>query len=76
MPLVSKRGGDQRGTESDGSLSAKWCSLCYQNGAFVGPDCTMPEMIEIVDNALKEQGAGRFMRWMARGGIPRLERWR
>lgn len=76
MPLQSKRQGDMRGTESDSTLSSKWCKLCYVDGAFTGPDCTMEQMIEIVDNALKSQNAWFGLRWMARIGIPRLERWR
>lgn len=76
MPLDSKKLGDKRGTERDGSKSEKWCNLCYSNGEFLGPDCTLEQMIEIVDNALKEQKAWFGMRWMARKGIPRLERWK
>ena len=76
MPLQSRRQGDMRGTESNGSLSSKWCKLCYVNGTFTGPDCSMEQMIEIVDNALKEQKAWFGLRWMARNGIPRLERWK
>ena len=76
MPLNTKTAGDCHGTEADGSLSDKWCSLCYQDGAFVGPDCTLDEMLEIVDNALKEQGSSKPFRWLAAKGIPRLERWR
>ena len=76
MPLISEKQGDMRGSEVDGSLSEKWCKLCYANGKFVGPDCTLQQMIEIVDNALKEQGASKFMRFMAKSGIPRLERWK
>jgi len=33
-------------------------------------------MIVIVDNALKEQGSGRLMRWMARKQLPTLDRWK
>lgn len=76
MPLQSKRQGDMRGSEVDGSLSNKWCKLCYADGAFIGPDCTMREMIEIVDKSLKQQKAWFGLRWLARNGIPRLERWR
>ena len=76
MPLVTKRAGDCRGTERDGSRSDKWCSLCYQDGAFVGPGCTLQEMLVIVDNALKEKGSGRVFRWMAASQLPKLERWR
>jgi hypothetical protein len=75
MPLQTKKAGDCRGTESDGSKSEKWCSLCYENGSFIGPDCTLEQMISIVDSALIENGSGKLMRWMARQGIPRLERW-
>ena len=76
MPLVTKKAGDCRGSESDGSKSEKWCYLCYENGAFIGKDCTLEEMISIVDRALKEQNSWFGMRWMAKKQIPHLERWR
>lgn len=76
MPLQTKKAGDCRGSEADGSKSDKWCSLCYENGKFSGPDCTVDEMIKIVEKALKDQGSSSAMRWMARKQIPRLERWR
>ncbi len=76
MPLNTKKAGDCRGSEKDGSKSEKWCKLCYENGAFIGPDCTMEEMKKIVDDALVENGSGRIMRWMAQKQLPRLERWK
>jgi Putative zinc ribbon domain len=76
MPLNTKKAGDCRGTEVDGSKSDKWCSLCYLNGKFLGPDCTLEQMIDIVDKALREQKKSSIMRWMALKQIPRLERWR
>ncbi len=76
MPLQTKKAGDCRGTEKDGSKSEKWCKLCYQDGKFIGPDCSLEDMRAIVDNALKENGSGRMMRWMAQKQLPRLERWR
>ena len=76
MPLVTKKAGDCRGTEANGQRSEKWCSLCYEHGAFIGPDCTLDQMIEIVDKALIENGSRTFFRWMAKKQIPRLERWR
>ena len=75
VPLITKKSGDCRGTEKDGSKSEKWCKLCYENGSFIGPDCTLEEMKKIVDNALIEKGSGRLMRWMAQKQLPRLERW-
>lgn len=76
MPLQTKKAGDCRGTEKDGSKSEKWCKLCYENGFLVGPDCTLEEMRKIVDDALIQNGSGRLMRWMAQKQLPRLERWR
>lgn len=76
MPLQTKKAGDCRGTETDGSKSEKWCSLCYENGAFTGQDCTLNDMRKIVDNALIENGSGRIMRWLAQKQLPSLERWK
>jgi hypothetical protein len=76
MPLQTKEAGDCRGTESDGTKSEKWCTLCYKDGAFIDPDCTLDQMKVIVDNALKERGSGKLMRWMAQKHLPRLERWK
>ncbi len=76
MPLQTKKAGDCRGTENDGSKSEKWCKLCYQNGKFIGPDCTLDEMRKIVDDALVENGSGKLMRWLAQKQLPRLERWK
>lgn len=76
MPLQTKKAGDCRGSEADGSKSEKWCKLCYQKGAFITPNCTLDEMKTIVDNALKEHGSGRLMRWMAQKQLPKLERWK
>lgn len=76
MPLITKKAGDCRGIEKDGSKSEKWCSLCYENGAFIGPDCTLDQMKQIVDKALVEKGSGRLMRWLAQKQLPTLERWK
>ena len=75
MPLITKKAGDCRGTEADGARSEKWCLLCYENGALIEPDCTLSQMIEKVDRALKENGSTAAFRWLAKKGIPRLERW-
>ncbi|MEI7689459.1 MAG: zinc ribbon domain-containing protein [Candidatus Saccharibacteria bacterium] len=76
MPLQTEKAGDCRGTEKNGDKSEKWCKLCYVDGKFIDPDCTLDQMIVIVDNALKEQGSRRLMRWMARKQLPTLERWK
>jgi hypothetical protein len=76
MPLQTPKAGDCRGTEKDGSKSEKWCNLCYENGAFIGPDCTLEEMKKIVDEALVKNGSSKLMRWLAAKQLPHLERWR
>ncbi len=76
MPLQTKKAGDCRGTEADGEKSEQWCSLCYENGAFFKPECTLEEMKSIVDKALTENGSGCLMRWMAQKQPPRLKRWK
>ena len=76
MPLVTKKQGDRRGSESNDTKSEKWCNLCYSNGKFTGPDCTLDQMLEIVKSAMKREGVNPIMQWMAIKQIPRLERWR
>ncbi len=76
MPLLTKKAGDCRGSQANGSKSEKWCSLCYENGDFIQVGCTLEQMLAIVDNALKLQGSNTAFRWMAKKQIPKLERWR
>lgn len=72
MPLED---GKNSGTEKDGSKSLKYCSYCYEDGKFKDPDMTLDEMKKIVDDALKEKGWKRPLRWMSLMMLPRLERW-
>ena len=74
MPLAKDPAGG--GTESDGSRSATYCSLCYKDGKFVGEDCTVEQMQKIVERAMKEQGFSWPRRKLARLQIPRLARWK
>lgn len=75
MPLRTPRAGDCRGTEADGSRSETWCALCYADGGFIDPDCTVEEMIRRVDDILARDGAWFLMRRLARRQIPTLARW-
>ena len=74
IPLKKNPGGN--GTEADGSLSTKYCDMCYKDGEFI-QDMTVDEMQQFVEDVLvKEQRVPRFFaRWMARV-IPKLERWK
>ena len=76
MPLQTEKAGDCRGTEENGTMSEKWCSLCYTDGKFINPDTSLEEMKQIVDRALKEQKSGFLMRKMALLQLPTLERWK
>lgn len=76
MPLHTRRAGDCRGTEADGSPSNTWCALCFCDGRFVDPDRTLPEMLDLVDRMLRRDGVHWPMRWLARRQIPTLARWR
>lgn len=76
MPLKTKKGGDRRGTELDGSLSEKWCKLCYGNGEFFEPIHTLDEMKVIIDKILLSQGRNRILRWVAKQQLHTLDRWK
>lgn len=73
MPLEK---GEQSGTEKDGTKSEKYCHYCYMNGEFADPVATMEKMKKISDDALKEKGWPKPLRWLSLSGFPRLERWR
>lgn len=78
MPLQSD---ELKGTNTDNSLSADYCTYCFQSGVFV-QDCTMDEMIEhcsqFVDEfnkdaekkVTKEEAIANMKRF-----FPTLKRW-
>lgn len=73
MPLnKDPKGG---GTETDGSKCDKYCSLCYENGAFVHPDFSVQQMQDFCVERLQKQGMPKVMAWLFTRGIPKLERW-
>ena len=75
MPL--KKDLEGGGSESDGTRSSMYCSSCYKNGAFTEPDITPEQMIARNNTILKEEMHWtRFMRWLAKKQIPKLERWK
>lgn len=70
-----KQGG---GTNADGSINPKYCSMCYGNGKFLSP----PE-IDTAQNfqayciqEMKKDGINGLLAWVLTRGIPRLERWK
>jgi hypothetical protein len=73
MPL---KNGENSGTEKDGSKSKKYCQLCYMNGEFLKPDMTLEEMKKVLDDTIGKEGLkGKFIAWMGKMQLPKLERW-
>ena len=70
-----KKGG---GTEKDGSKSAKYCSMCYENGRFLTPPevNTAEKMQDFCIQQMRKSGMNGFVAWLATRDIPRLERWK
>jgi hypothetical protein len=73
MPLNKDPQGG--GTEKDGRLSTRYCSICYADGAFVHPDVTATEFQAQCMTALMAKGMPRIMAWAFTRGIPKLGRW-
>ena len=67
---------EKGGTNADGSKSVKYCSYCYQSGAFKGNFISSKEMVSFVKGKLKEMGFGPLKRWFYTSHIGQLERWK
>lgn len=70
-----KKGG---GTEKDGSISKKYCSMCYKDGKFLTPPevDNAKKMQEYCIREMKKDGINRIFAWLATREIPKLERWK
>ena len=66
------------GTEKDGSISKKYCSMCYENGVFLTPpDIDTPQkMQKFCIQEMKKSGYNGFIAWMTTRSILKLERWK
>ena len=73
MPMDKDEPGG--GTNKDGSKSTKYCSHCYENGAFKDNFTDVKQMITSVRGYLKDMGYGPVKRWFFSSHIPKLERW-
>ena len=73
MPLKQDIQGG--GTNADGSINKKYCSYCYQNGAFVGGDTTVEAFQEMCRHKMIEAGTPKLIAWFFTRGMKRLERW-
>jgi hypothetical protein len=70
-----KKGG---GTEADGTLSKKFCSMCYEQGKFTTPPeiDTAKKMQAFCIQEMKKSGFNGILAWLATRSIPKLERWK
>lgn len=73
MPL--KKDPQGGGTEAGGAMSEKYCSYCYQNGAFTAPNMTAVQMEAFVVAKLKEMHYPAFIAKMFARNTSKLERW-
>ncbi len=74
LPLKKDPNGLWGGTNTDGTISDTYCSLCYTNGEFHYKGNDMKEFQNIVEQKMKEGGHSWFMRKLTRWGIPHLKR--
>ncbi len=63
------------GSEADGGRSRIYCSLCYENGAFVHPDASFAEFQAQCVEALTRKGMPRILAWAFTRGMGKLDRW-
>jgi len=73
MPLSKDKSGG--GTEADGSRSTEFCSHCYANGRFLQPDLTAEQMVQLVQDKMKEMHFPGFLARSFTKDIPTLKRW-
>jgi len=70
MPLESE---ELFGTNSDGSKNEEYCIYCYKDGAFINPEITMNEMVEICVKHMKMPKI--LSRMIMKAYLPKLKRW-
>ena len=73
FPLKKDKNGG--GTNADGSISEKYCSMCYANGAFLNPPeiDTAEKFQKYCIAQMKKAGMNGMVAWLATRGIPRLK---
>jgi len=70
-----KKGG---GSNADGTINKKYCSMCYENGEFLSPPeiDTAQKFQKFCVEQMKKSGMNGIFAWLATRGIPKLERWK
>lgn len=73
MPLSKDPNGGS--TNADGSKNHKYCSYCYEKGAFTFSG-NVDEFQEFCRVKMIEGGHSRIISWLFTRGMRRLERWK
>lgn len=70
-----KKGG---GTEKDGTISKKYCSMCFEKGEFLTPPevDSAKKMQAFCMKQMKKDRINGLFAWLATRPIPKLERWK
>ncbi len=76
FPLKNDKNGG--GSELDGTISKKYCSMCYQNGQFLTPPeiDTPQKMQAYCIQEMKKDGMNGIFAWLATHPIPKQDRWK
>lgn len=74
MPL--KRDEKGGGSNSDGSISKKYCSYCYEKGEFIYKTKDVNAFQNYCQQKIMEGGHSKFFSWLFTRGMKRLERWK
>jgi len=66
------------GSNADGTISDKYCSMCYADGKFLNPPevDTAEKFQKYCIQEMKKDGMNGILAWVLTRGIPKLERWR
>lgn len=66
------------GSNADGSISDKYCSMCYENGEFLNPPeiDTAAKFQKYCIEQMKKDGMNGILAWLLTRGIPKLGRWK
>ena len=68
---------ENKGTETDGTLSDDYCCDCYESGEFIEPELSIKEMIELsIETTSKARNmtleeAKKYLEFL----LPTLKRW-
>ena len=64
------------GSNADGSRNQEYCHYCFQDGAFVNPEASMQEVIDISVAAMRNMHMPEALIEQTKQYIPTLKRWK